>query len=95
MAKFTEKQLVQRCIKEDRSAQQEVFRRYGGKLLSVCRRYARHRLEAEDLLQDAFIKIFDKMHTFKHKGSLEGWMRRITVNIAIKNYKLSKIMSDS
>lgn len=56
-------------------------------MMGVCLRYARHRLEAEDLLQDAFVRVFDKLHTFKQNGSLEGWIRRITVNICIKNYR--------
>ncbi len=48
-------------------------------------RYARHQMEAEDLLQDAFIKVFDHLAQFQNKGSLEGWIRRIVVNTALKN----------
>ena len=58
--------------------------------MTVCRRYARHSLEAEDILQDAFVKVFNHLHQFESKGSLEGWIRRIVVNTALKNYgKLS------
>ncbi|MCB0579748.1 MAG: sigma-70 family RNA polymerase sigma factor, partial [Phaeodactylibacter sp.] len=57
--------------------QQELFRRYSGKMLMVCLRYARHEMEAEDILQDAFIKIFDNIAKFEFKGSFEGWIRRI------------------
>ena len=49
-------------------------------------RYARHEMEAEDILQDAFIKIFDKINRFEFKGSFEGWVRRIVINTALKNY---------
>lgn len=56
-------------------------------MLAVCRRYARHELEAEDLLQDAFIKVYKNLDRFQHKGSFEGWIRRIVVNTAIKNYQ--------
>ena len=82
---MTEIELIEGCIREDRRCQREVFTRYGGKMMSVCLRYARHRMEAEDLLQDAFIKVFDNLHRFENKGSFEGWIRRIVVNTALKN----------
>jgi len=82
----TEEELIHGCIKEDKDSQQEIFRRYAGKMLSVCVRYTRHRMEAEDILQDSFIKVFDNLHKFKFKGSLEGWIRRIVINTALKNY---------
>lgn len=60
--------------------------RYSGKMLAVCLRYTRHRMEAEDILQDAFIKVFDNISKFEFKGSFEGWIRRIVINTALKNY---------
>lgn len=83
---MTEKEIVQGCIKEDRHCQQELFVRYAGKMLAVCMRYTRHRMEAEDILQDAFVKVFDNIHKFQFKGSFEGWIRRIVINTALKNY---------
>jgi RNA polymerase sigma-70 factor (ECF subfamily) len=56
---MTETELVQGCLRENRTAQHELFRRYSGKMMTVCLRYARHRAEAEDILQDAFIRIFN------------------------------------
>ncbi len=91
---MTEKDLVKGCIREDRSCQQEVFRRYAGKMLNVCRRYTRHYMEAEDILQDAFIQVFDKVHTFKFQGSFEGWIRRIVINTALKNYQKSSFKKE-
>jgi RNA polymerase sigma factor (sigma-70 family) len=82
----TDQELIQGCIRENRKCQQEIFRRYAGKMLVVCLRYARHRMEAEDLLQDAFIKVFDNLDRFKFQGSFEGWIRRIVINTALKNY---------
>lgn len=82
---MTEQDLVKGCIQENRKCQQEVFSRYAGKMLAVCMRYARHHMEAEDVLQDAFIKVFDNIGQFQFKGSLEGWIRRIVVNTALKN----------
>ena len=55
-------------------------------MLAVCLRYTRHRMEAEDILQDAFIKVFDNISKFEFKGSFEGWIRRIVINTALKNY---------
>src|ERR1700744_5296761 len=59
-------------------------------MLGVCNRYARNSGDAEDILQDAFIKVFDKMHQFKFEGSFEGWIRRIVVNTALKKYSVSR-----
>lgn len=59
-------------------------------MLGVCYRYARNAEDAEDILQDAFIKVFDKMHQFKFEGSFEGWIRRIVVNTALKKYTLTR-----
>lgn len=91
---MTERDLIMGCIREDRKCQVEVFRRYSGKMLSVCRRYARHRLEAEDILQDAFVKVFNNMEKFQFKGSFEGWMRRIVINTALKNYQKSSFQKE-
>lgn len=82
------------CIREDRDCQLEVFQRYSGKMLSVCLRYARHQMEAEDILQDAFIKVFDNLEKFQHKGSFEGWIRRIVVNTALKNFQKSSVKNE-
>ena len=64
------------------------------KMLSVCRRYARHSMEAEDLLQDAFVRVFDKLGTFRGDGSLEGWVRRIVVHACIRNYRKSSFKKE-
>lgn len=87
---MTEHQLIKACIKEDAASQKEVFDRYSGRMMTVCLRYARSSADAEDILQDAFIKVFDKMHQFKFEGSFEGWIRRIVVNTALKKYSLRR-----
>lgn len=83
---MTEKELIQQCILEDRSSQEELFRRYAGKMLVVCMRYMRHHAEAEDVLQDAFVKVYANLGKYQHKGSFEGWIRRIVVNTALKKH---------
>lgn len=82
---MTENELIQGCIREDQRCQREVFNKFAGKMMTVCLRYTRHRMEAEDILQDAFIKVFDNIHRFESKGSFEGWVRRIVINTALKN----------
>lgn len=83
---MTEKEIIEGCLGQKRECQQELFKRYAGKMLVVCMRYARHQMEAEDVLQDAFIKIFDHLHQFQNKGSFEGWIRRVVVNTALKTF---------
>ena len=92
---LTERQLIEGCRREDRTCQRALFRRYAVTMLGVCRRYARHEAEAEDLLQDAFIRVFNKMHTYRGEGSLEGWIRRVVVNVAIRNYRKSSFQRES
>ena len=87
---MTEEQLIRACIKEDPASQKEVFERFGSRMLGVCHRYARTPSDAEDILQDAFIKVFDKIHQFKFEGSFEGWIRNIVVNTALKKYTLRR-----
>jgi RNA polymerase sigma-70 factor (ECF subfamily) len=80
-----EKKLIQACINEDKTAQRKLYERYSPKMYFVCLRYARHELEAQDMLQDGFIKVFDNLSQFKYNGSFEGWIRRIMVNTSL-NY---------
>lgn len=87
---MTEEQLIRACIREDASCQKEVFNRFSGRMLGVCNRYARNSADAEDILQDAFIKVFNKLHQFKFQGSFEGWVRKIVINTALKKYSVSR-----
>jgi RNA polymerase sigma-70 factor (ECF subfamily) len=82
--------LVKACARRDRSAQQQLYQKLYSPMMGVCFRYARNKEEAKDLLQDGFIKVFDKIERFNFKGSLEGWVRRIMVNHAIDHYRKNK-----
>ena len=88
---MTDEQLVKGCVRKDRVAQKNFYQRFCGKMMGVCLRYADSRDEAQDILQESFIKIFDKIETFSGKGSLEGWVRRIVVNQALDNYRKNKM----
>ena len=91
---MTERELIEGCIRKDRSCQEELWRRHAGRLLSICRRYARHDMEAEDLLQDTFIRIFDNLKKFEYKGSFEGWLCKIAVHASLKNCNKSSFQKE-
>ncbi len=80
-----EKKLIQACIAEDKTAQRFLYEQFSPKMYFLCLRYAKSEAEAQDILQDGFIKVFDKLSSFRFKGSFEGWIRRIMVNTAL-NY---------
>jgi RNA polymerase sigma factor (sigma-70 family) len=80
-------ELVEGCRAGNRKAQELVYRMLSSKMLGVCMRYAKDRFEAEDILQVAFVKIFEKVKEFKGEGSFEGWVRRIMVNTSIEFYR--------
>lgn len=80
-------QLIDQCKKEDRKAQEQLYRQYSHILFGSCLKYSRNKTEAEDNLHDSFITIFDKISQYKGKGSFEGWMKRITVNTVLQKYR--------
>jgi len=80
-------QLIQKCKKNDTEAQSNIYKLFSGKLFAICLKYSRNHVEAEDNLQDAFVTIFEKMWQYKHKGSFEGWLKRIVINTALQRYR--------
>ncbi|TDX00100.1 RNA polymerase sigma factor [Dinghuibacter silviterrae] len=92
---MTEDVLLQGCLHKDAAAQQEFYNRYSPKMLSVCYRFAKNREDAEDMLQEGFIRIFSQIHQFQHKGALEGWIRKIIVHTCINLLKKNKKFSEN
>jgi RNA polymerase sigma-70 factor (ECF subfamily) len=86
-----ELQLVEGCKNQSRTAQKEVFSKMYGRLFGICMRYAHDADEAEDILQNGFIKVFNGIENYKGDGSFEGWIKRIVVNTAIDNYRRKKV----
>lgn len=82
--------LVKRCIKQDPKAQKALYEQFAPKMMALCYRYASSRADAEDILQDGFIKVFQKIKEFKYQGSLEGWIRRIMVHTAIDHVRRNR-----
>jgi len=87
--------LVIECVKGNPRAQRMLFDRFSSKMLGVCLRYAKDSEQAEDILQDGFVKVFTKLKDFKNEGSLEGWIRRVMVNTALDQIrKNTKTLGD-
>ena len=84
---LSEIQLVKRCLAGKADAQELLYRRYASRMFGVCLRYAKNKMEAEDIMQEGFIKVYQNLKNFRGDGSLEGWVRRIMVNTSINYYK--------
>lgn len=84
---LSENELVERCSRNDRSAQKVLYDHYCKKMMVICMRYARSVQEAEDALQEGFIKVFSKIHLFRSESKLETWITRIMINTSINNQR--------
>ena len=84
------KAIIDGCLQNDRRSQEQLFKLFYGKMLPVCIRYLSDRDTAQEVLQEGFIKVFEKLGAFDHKGSFEGWIRRIVANTAIDAIRKSK-----
>ncbi len=78
------------CLKNDRKQQELLYKTLAPKMLAVCMRYANDKDEAQDILQEGFIKMFNNVHNYRGEGNLEGWIRRIMVHCAISRYRKLK-----
>jgi len=88
-----EEDLRKRCLSDDRKAQNDLYIRYSGRLYGTCLKYAKNNTDAEDILQEGFIKIFRYLPNFRGEGSFEGWMRRIMVNTSFNYYKRKNLFN--
>lgn len=75
--KYTEQELVEGCACNERRAQEALYRRFFPEMLRMCRRYTRDEDTAIEIVNNGFLRVFKKIHTFAFKGSLEGWVRRL------------------
>ena len=92
---MTEEALLKGCLSNNATAQRELYNKYSSKMLSVCYRYSHNREDAEDMLQEGFIKVFLQIHTFENRGAFEGWIRRIIVHTCINILKKNKKFNES
>lgn len=82
--------IIKGCINGDKKSQKELYKLYYSKMMNVCFRYAKNADDAQDLLQDGFVKVFSHLKSYDFKGSFEGWIRKIMVNTAIDFYRKNK-----
>lgn len=80
-------EIIKGCVSGDTRAQEKLYRLFAPKMLGVCRRYASDITDAEDNLQEGFIKVFTAIKNFRHEGSIEGWIRRIMVNVSLEKFR--------
>ncbi len=85
--------LIEGCRRNETWAQEQIYRMFSGKMYGVLLKYSRSKEEAEDNLQDGFITIFHKIGQFSHKGSFEGWMKRIMINTALQKYREKNVLN--
>lgn len=85
-----ENELIQLAVENNRQAQQQIYTQFSPKMLSVCRQYIKDIHQAEDIMITAFMKVFTNLNNFQHKGSFEGWIRRIMVNECISFIRVEK-----
>lgn len=85
--KYTINELVNKCKANDRKSQELLYKLLAAKMLGVCMRYATDRMEAEDMLQNGFIRVFQMINDFRGDGAFEGWVRRVMVHSSIEYYR--------
>ena len=76
---------MEACIRGDRKAQKAFFERFKGKMFALCLRYANPREDAEDILQEGFVKVFRDLKQYTGAGNFEGWVRKVFVNTALQH----------
>lgn len=85
--KYTTEDLIVKCKNADRKAQELLYKQLAPKMMAVCLRYAVDKMEAEDMLQNGFVRVFQKINDYRGEGSFEGWVRRIMVHSAIEYFR--------
>lgn len=84
--------IIKGCKKNKSKAQKKLYEHFSKKMFGICLQYSKDYTEAEDLLQDGFIKVFTKITQYNFNGSFEGWIRRIMVNTALERYRKQKLL---
>lgn len=92
---MTEEMMLQGCLDNLATAQEALYNRFSPRMLGVCYRYSRNREDAEDMLQEGFMKVYAQIHQFRNTGALEGWIRKIIVHTCINILKKNKKFSES
>lgn len=83
-------ELVKNCLKGNAKAQKDLYDHFAAFMYGVCYRYTKSAADAEDILQEGFVKVFNNLHRYRHEGELAAWMRKIMVNTALNYLKQNK-----
>lgn len=86
------KNIINECASGNVRAQEKLYRMLAPKMFGVCLRYSKDRTEAEDNLQEGFVKVFSNIKSFRHEGSFEGWVRRIMVNVSLSKFRKQHVL---
>lgn len=92
---MTEDLMLAGCLQQHAASQEALYQRFSPRMLGVCYRFAKNREDAEDMLQEGFIKVFAQIHQYRNEGALEGWIRRIMVHTCINALKKNKKFSET
>jgi len=95
IVRMTDHELIDTCLKGEERGYRALYERYGPVLMSIAHRYSADQATAEDIFQEAFIRIFQKLGDFKRQGSLEGWLKRVLVTTALNHLKKNKRWNES
>ncbi len=87
-------EILSGCVEQNRKAQKKLYDLFADRMYAVCLYYTGNRHDAEDILQEGFIKVFENIKQYTGKGALEGWMRKIFVNAALTLFRQKKITYD-
>lgn len=87
---LVDESVIEGCIAGKRDAQSTLYRKYASVMMAICMRYAQSHDEAEDILSEAFMKIFSNIRSYRNEGSFEGWMKRIMINHALNYYRKNR-----
>ena len=79
--------LIRKCIKGERKSQKELYEIFAPQMFAICLRYSKNQMDAEDILQEGFVKFFNNLQRFRGEGSFDGWVRSIFVNTAIEHIR--------
>lgn len=89
---MTEQEIISGVLKSNRVAQKALFDQYAGRMMALCNRYTTDRDQAQDFLQEGFIRVFRYIGQFRQEGSFEGWMRRIFVSVILRELSKQKML---
>ena len=86
-------QLIHDCKKNDRKAQEQLYRQFAPKMFSLCLKYSCNYAEAQDNLQESFLLIFEKIQQYEFKGAFEGWLKRVVINYILQQFRKKRLLN--